>query len=404
MKIKLLALSVSLVILCNICFAQLFEKNKETGEYYSQTSGEQYYFLEDWNDDSHLLTKKFGILDDNTDGANLAQQWIDKHYVMMKYNEDELGAAIRMFGIDNAKNSTVSLDVEILKSDKSYNSFCGLTFGRGTNSSYYEKYVFAIGKAANSEEFRYKIMHVFEEGEIIKYDKLAEGEISEWQGDDDNVNNLTVKCEGNAFNFLLNKKLLTTLTINKTDINTKYSGLWLRGKSLKVAFDNLEITGVNKYPNTKIDLPASACVNPPFYKFTTTVSEADVAFFKKVIADVDNKFQNIKEKEFKSLESTGNISYEADSQNGYCITFDMNKSETLDDAMKAANNVLYNAKQACGKNSCWELDAKNCRKSIDYSQDVYLITNSDVKKAKMRIWIIKSSEKEFDVQLSVSDK
>ncbi len=403
MKLKLLLLST--IILCKTGVAQPFEKNKETGEYYSQKPGEQYYFLEDWNEDSHILTKKFGTLDDKTDGANLAQQWIDKHYVMMKYNEDELGTAIRMFGIDNAKNSTVSLDVEILKSDKNYNSFCGLTFGRGTSSSYYEKYIFAIGKAAGSEEFRYKIMHVFEEDETIKYDKLVEGEISEWQGEDDKINNLTVKCEGNAFSFIINKKLLTTLAINKTDINTKYSGLWLRGKNLKVAFDNLEITGVNKYPNTKIGTPVSACTSPPFYKSTPSINEEDVAFFKRVIADVDNKFQNIKEQEFKNLERSGNVTYEADSpQNGNSITFDINKSETMDDAMKAANNVLYNAKQASGKNSCWELDSKNSRKGIDYLQNVYLITNADGEKAKIRIWIIKSTEKEFEVQLSFSDK
>ena len=247
MKPKLFLLISAFIIFCNTGVAQTFEKNKETGEYYSQKPGEQYYFLEDWNEDSHLLTKKFNSMDDINAGVDFAQQWMDKHFVVMKYDENDWGtAAIRKFGIDNTKNSTVSLDVEILKSDEDMVSYSGLIFGKGMGSSYYEKYIFAVGKAAGSDEFRYKIMHEIEEGDRLKFDILTEGEISEWQGEDDNINTLTVKCEGNAFSFLINKKLLTTLTINKTEIDTKYIGLWLKGKNLKTAFDNLEITGDRK--------------------------------------------------------------------------------------------------------------------------------------------------------------
>ena len=157
MKFKLLLLS-STLYLCNTGFAQTFERNKETGEFYSQKPGEQYYLLEDWNKDSHWLNKKFGTMDDPdaTDESDFAQQWIDKHYVVMKYNETEWGTyAMKRFGIDNTKNSRVSLDVEISKLDENYYSFCGLIFGRGDGGSEQEKYVFAIGKTANDEAFRY---------------------------------------------------------------------------------------------------------------------------------------------------------------------------------------------------------------------------------------------------------
>ena len=415
MKLKLFLLSVTLVILCNTGLAQTFEKNKETGEYYSQKPGEQYYFLEDWNEDSHLLTKKFNTMDAGTVEMGFAQQWMDKHYVVMKYDENDWGtAAIRKFGIDNTKNSTVSLDVEILKSDKSYSSFCGLIFGRGVGSSYYEKYVFVVGKAAGSDEFRYKIMHEVEEGDKIKFDILTEGEISEWQGEDDNINTLTVKCEGNVFNFLINKKLLTTLTINKTEINTNYSGLWLRGKNLKAAFDNLEITGVNKYTSTKNDVP-DIIVTPPTPKPTKTtvncpqfynskpVAKAQCnIFLNSVIKDVDNKFVNFREEKFPGQKRRTDVLSEAITRIGNSISFDIDEYANLDEAMKEANNIIYNA--PLGKNSCWQLDTKLCSKDAYNYQNVYLITNTNNEKVKVRIWVLKYNANTVNLQITVSDK
>ncbi len=174
------------------------------------------------------------------------------------------------------------------------------------------------------------------------------------------------------------------------------------GKSKEKVFEDLANT--NNVENNTAQSRDNECTI--FYKGFPIEDKNDIAFFKKLIADVDNKFKNYENKKFKNQQRRTDVMSDAITKIGNSISFDINEFKTLDEAMKAAKSYMYNAQIALGKNkaTCWQLDDKISTKDNYNFTNCYIITNTDNTKVKVRIWVAKYSADKVDLQISVSDK
>ena len=238
------------------------------------------------------------------------------------------------------------------------------------------------------------------------------------------TNTLKVERVGNTFNFKVNDDKVEKLDLTNATINTKYVGFWQTGNQFRVGYDNLEVTGTNAHLKTdvpKIETEKMVKVIKEtktnavkdklndctiFYKGFPSEDKDDIAFLKKIIADAGNKFKNYDNKKFKNQQRRTDIMSAAVTKIGNSISFDIKEFATLDEAMKAAKNYIYNAQQALGNNktSCWQLDDKLSTKDDYNFTNCYLITNTSNTRVKVRIWVAKHSADKVDLQITVSDK
>lgn len=264
MKSKIIHLSIILTMFCSISFAQELEvgevpQNPKTEEVLSQTTGEKFNFLADWNEVCNLFLLDFSLSKDGPEATidKFILQWLNGEYLVTT-RQWKVVQQCRNFEIDDTKNSTVSLDVKIIDNTYTRNYFAGLIFGNSGIKNPGLKYAFLLGKNVKAKALNYKIVRT--EFFDTTFTILAEGEFPNdglITGQKDEYNKMMVKRNGDKFIFSINNDVVKTLTINKAEISTKNIGMCQFGKNLKVGYDNLQITATNAASNSKEDLPKS---------------------------------------------------------------------------------------------------------------------------------------------------
>ena len=264
MKSKIIHLSIILTMFCSTSFAQEVEvgevpQNPKTEEVLSQTAGEKFNFLADWNEVCNLFLLDFSLSKDGPEATidKFILQWLNGEYLVTT-RQWKVVQQSRNFEIDDTKNSTVSLDVKIIDNTYGKNYFAGLIFGNSGIKNPGRKYAFLLGKNVKTKALDYKIIRT--EFFDTTFTILAEGEFPNdglITRQKDEYNKMMVKHNDDKFIFSINNDVVKTLTINKTEISTKNIGMCQFGRNLKVGYDNLQITATNAASNSKEDLPKS---------------------------------------------------------------------------------------------------------------------------------------------------